>query len=279
MQVKDSSEDSYVFRKEVDWSALHYGVNIPVTFQYALSFGAERGFDRDIHIIIDGQTFEAKLTNINFSREKYPNHKDMLQIRYYTNSELAQFLRNVFCSSFDVLAVEKEKLANKRNKISLPIEFREYIAIYNTSFSNTLLFDCITSSDISISQEFTRGYTEEEVERIISATDVANVVGIEKIVKMRKLDRSIGDNLKKLYDYRCQICGMPIGVEYGVKISHIHHIEYFTRSLNNDATNIVVICPNHHSIIHSVNPEYDRGKKLFLYPNGYTDKLSLNLHL
>jgi len=279
MRAKNISKESYVFRKEVDWSALHYGVNIPVTFQDTLSFGIKRGIDKNIHIIINSVSFEAKLTNINFDKVKYPNHKDLLQIRYSTNSKLAQCLRNVFCMSFNLLSIEKKRLTNKRNKISLPKENQEYIAIYNTSFCDTLLFDCITSSDISTSQDFARGYAEEEFERIISAVDVANIVGVEKIVKMRKLDRSIGENLKKLYEYKCQICGMPIGIEYGVSVSHIHHIEYFTRSLNNDAANIIVICPNHHSIIHSTNPEFDKVKKGFLYPNGYAELLALNLHL
>ena len=188
-------------------------------------------------------------------------------------------LRNIFLTSFNLISVEREKIINKRNKISLPIESREYIAIYNTSLENTLLFDCVTSSDISISQKFAGAYDEEEIERIISATDVANIVGIEKIMKLRKLDRSIGKNLKKLYEYKCQICGMLIGTEYGVRIAHVHHIEYFTRSLNNDAKNIIIICPNHHAIIHLANPEFNKDKKVFLYPNGYIEQIMLNEHL
>ena len=93
MQANYNSEDSYIFRKEVDWSALHYGINIPVTFQDILGFGTTRGVDKNIHIIIDGVSFDTKLTNINFDEKKYPNHKDLLQIRYNENSKLAQHLR------------------------------------------------------------------------------------------------------------------------------------------------------------------------------------------
>jgi 5-methylcytosine-specific restriction endonuclease McrA len=279
MRIKDINDDTYVFRKEVDWSALHKGISIPVTFQNVPNLSTKRGVDKDIRIIPDGVSYEAKLYNVDFNRVKYPNHKDMVQIRYNSNSALSQYLRNVFYSSFSLLSTAREKLDNKRNRIILPTESRVYIAIYNTSVPDTLLFECINSSDISLSQDFAKGYSEEEIERIVSAVDVANIIGIEKIMKMRKLDRSIGENLKKLYDYRCQICGIQIGTEYGVRISHIHHIEYFTRSLNNDAANIIIICPNHHSIIHAANPKYDKYRKMFLYPNGYADKISINLHL
>ena len=33
-----------------------------------------------------------------------------------------------------------------------------------------------------------------------------------------------------------------------------HHIDYFTCSQNNDSTNIIIISPNYHRIIHKNNP-------------------------
>ena len=58
-----------------------------------------------------------------------------------------------------------------------------------------------------------------------------------------------------------------------------HHIDYFITSLNNDADNQMIVCPNHHSIIHDVNPRYDRKHKLFIYDNGAEQRLVLNYHL
>ena len=46
----------------------------------------------------------------------------------------------------------------------------------------------------------------------------STILEIEKIVKIRKLNKKIRDNLKLLYGYRCQICGQLIGEEFG---SHI----------------------------------------------------------
>jgi len=101
----------------------------------------------------------------------------------------------------------------------------------------------------------------------------------KRIIKIRKLNRKIGDNLKLLYDYRCQICGRITGTDYGTHIVESHHIDYFVNSLNNDSNNQLIVCPNHHSIIHDTNPVFNRKKLIFLYPNGYREGLTLNRHL
>lgn len=107
----------------------------------------------------------------------------------------------------------------------------------------------------------------------------ANILEDEKIVKIRKLKRKIGDNLKLLYAYRCQICGQYVGAEYDAKVVEAHHIDYFVKSLNNDSNNQLVVCPNHHSIIHEVNPVFHRKSLIYLYPNGVQEGLMLNQHL
>lgn len=99
------------------------------------------------------------------------------------------------------------------------------------------------------------------------------------LIKIRKLNKKIGDNLKRLYQYRCQICGRLIGEEYGSHVVEAHHIEYFVKSLNNDASNQIIVCTNHHSIIHDVDPVFDRKRLLYIYPNGFEEKFVLNMHL
>ena len=80
-------------------------------------------------------------------------------------------------------------------------------------------------------------------------------------------------------EHRCQICGRLIGEEYGSHVVEAHHIEYFVKSLNNDASNQIIVCPNHHSIIHDVDPVFDRKRLLYIYPNGFEEKFVLNMHL
>ena len=40
-----------------------------------------------------------------------------------------------------------------------------------------------------------------------------------------------------------------------------YEIDYFTRSMNNNADNIMVVCPNHHGIIHDRDPIFDKETK------------------
>lgn len=53
----------------------------------------------------------------------------------------------------------------------------------------------------------------------------------------------------------------------------------FVKSLNNDMDNQLIVCPNHHSIIHDVDPVFDRRRLIYIYKNGLEEKLVLNKHL
>ena len=57
-----------------------------------------------------------------------------------------------------------------------------------------------------------RSFEEQSDFKVTDPT--ASVEEKTQIAKVRKLDRSIGNNLKLLYGYRCQICGKLIGEEY-----------------------------------------------------------------
>lgn len=62
-------------------------------------------------------------------------------------------------------------------------------------------------------------------------------------------------------------------------VMEAHHIGYFVKSLNNDASNQMILCPNHHSIIHDANPTFHRRQLMYVYPNGAEQKIVLNRHL
>lgn len=127
-----------------------------------------------------------------------------------------------------------------------------------------------------------QGKTEEQIETEFDTNAVDPKAGIlvsQRTVKIRKLNRSIGENLKKAYDYRCQICGKAIGSEYGLHICEAHHIEYFVKSLNNDASNQMIVCPNHHRIIHEGHGEFIRDLMLYRFTGKADMKLELNYHL
>ena len=109
--------------------------------------------------------------------------------------------------------------------------------------------------------------------------DTAGLNKKEKLARNLKLNKKIGDNLKLLYGYRCQICRHITGEKYGSHIVEAHHIDYFISSLNNDSNNQMIGCPNHNSIIYDVNMVFDRKRLLYVYKNGLDEKLVLNRHL
>lgn len=274
----------YIYKKDVDWSVLNYGMNVPVAKHFALysgiKFSLKRGESRKIKLLIEGEAYPALLVNIAFDKMKYPNHKDLLQIRYDRRSRTAKKLGSIFVSSLEYLANEKQKASSCGKQISVPAGQREYLVLYTTIVEDTFLCECVVAGEIAAARKAVRRYNELDLEALLgSQDDYSGFIEKTRLVKIRKLDRSISDRLKVAYKNRCQVCGENIGERYAAEVVHSHHIDPFSKSLNNDPDNILIVCPNHHGIIHSVNPVFNRGNKVFVYANGYTEKLALNLHL
>lgn len=79
-------ENHYVYKKVVDWSLLKEGINIPISIQVVLKENIpnlfKRGQSQVISLVLDGETYKAKLGNQKFNETKYSARKDILQIRY-----------------------------------------------------------------------------------------------------------------------------------------------------------------------------------------------------
>ena len=67
------------------------------------------------------------------------------------------------------------------------------------------------------------------------------------------MDYDNGFILQKTVDWSLLNDGMTIPVSV-CSLFTSHHIDYFTRSQNNDSTNIIIISPNDYRIIHKNNP-------------------------
>ena len=189
---------------------------------------------------------------------------------------------------FDVLTGSSRKGWHKRAPASAVVLMHNDLKNYNfedlTCIVKALLDEgdelyvspVATHDDRKIITEF----SEEEIERIINQQDMnARVVQKSKISNTRVFDNSIQKSLKKLYQYRCQICGATATVMYGVDVSEAHHIDYFTRSANNNPANIIILCPDHHRIVHKAKAVFNYNMHQFEYENAKVDTLMYNLHL
>lgn len=151
------------------------------------------------------------------------------------------------------------------------IEFDEM-----TEFVKILLAGDFDKKDIIELSQVGEDLTEHEIEAYLNFQDNSATLNVKmKEVKQRLFSRQKVEMLKRLYAYRCQICGRNIGVEYDTDIAEVHHIKYFSLCIDNS----LILCPNHHSLIHKLNPVFDYDKLEYVYSDGKRDRLLLNFHL
>lgn len=189
---------------------------------------------------------------------------------------------------FDVLTGSKRKGWHKRAPASAVVLMHRDLQNYTfeelTQVVQALLLETdelyvapqITLDERKIVTEF----SEEEIERIINQQDLnSKIIKKTSITSKRVFDDKIQRSLKKLYCYRCQICGESATVMYGVDVSEAHHIEFFSKSANNNPRNIIILCPDHHRIVHKAKAIFNYESHQFEYENARVDSLMYNLHL
>ncbi len=278
-------DETYILEKDVDWSVINEGFSIPITYQFGfydqIKKNLKHGEKLSITLFFNNREFSAKLVNQPFDKRKYPKHKDILQIRY--SKSLSNELKQIFFRTYKYLKIKRESRSLTDNSLlPVPDDLKESILIYGTEIFNEFYLDSITLDD---KNEINFGIKEhkiqeEEVEVFLNKSDdTAGFYEINKILKLRKLNRALGNALKELYHYKCQICGNNFGKNYNTNIVECHHIIPFVQSLNNDSDNLLIICPNHHRIIHKTNPIFHKRKLTFEYPNGLEERLLINKHL
>ncbi len=281
-------DKGFILQKTVDWSLLNDGMTIPVSVCSLFKAWDDsiliHGAGKDIKVLIDGELYDAKLKNQNFEQSNWVGHKDVIQIRYGRQSALAQKLRAVFKKSYDYLFAQKQELGKSKRQILLPDDIHEYMRLYLTTSSDVLCMECCSSSDyqqlahtLSVIPE--EVYEQSDDDQFFMADKTASIEEKQRLVKYRRIDRSIILTLKRFYDYRDEISGEKIGDAYGDSVVEAHHIDYFTKSQNNDSTNIIIISPNYHRIIHKNNPRFNRKKFQFEFDNGEVLRLKLYEHL
>ena len=275
-----------IYQKIIDRSTLRQGFQIPVEFHPLLELipGGKPAHRETwpIKILMEGVEYDAQLINQGFDRNKYDGHPDVIQVRYGEHSPLAQKLREIYSTTWEYVEREKSLPENKGRKviIRVPEEQQEFLIFSATDLPNVFVVDCITLAiKNNVSKEIST-LGELDFETIELREDKnASIKEISRLQKVRILDRSIGDSLKQLYEYKCQMTGEKIGGQYGAMVVEAHHIVPFTKSMNNNASNIIILSPNYHRIIHRTKAEFNRKHLAFIFPNGLVEKVKLNKHI
>ena len=274
---------TFLLRRPVDWSLLTNGFHIPTEFHplvYAMPGGElHHGDKRGVKLMIDGEVFDARKNNIGFDQQRYPGHPDLLQIRYSPGSLIARKLQSMFTDEFECLKLARENAA-PRTQVQLPEEYSSEIVFYATMQANTFIIECNHTADKQVDRQELQQMSELDFETFTPRFDPnAGIKEKTAIQRIRQLDRSIGDSLKQLYGYRCQMTGELVCEPYGVTCVEAHHIIPFTESMNNDTSNIIILSPSYHRIIHKAKPVFDRPSLSFHFPNGLVERVKIDKHL
>jgi hypothetical protein len=86
------------------------------------------------------------------------------------------------------------------------------------------------------------------------------------------------DKLQDLYSGQCQICLWDPRQHYGKSLCQGHHIHWLSRGGDDEVTNMVLVCPNHHSAIHKIDAPLDFRDMAFDF-GIRREYLQLNFHL
>ena len=84
----------------------------------------------------------------------------------------------------------------------------EYLAIYTTEYDDCYVLETIAAEDMQILRSEMDGQPERVMEAVFNydvKDETAGFTFSDRHVKIRKLNHKIGENLKLLYGYRCQI--------------------------------------------------------------------------
>ncbi len=276
----------FLVKKIIDRSTLRQGFQIPVAFHHilkAMPGGMPKHEEtRNIKVIIDGVEYDAQLKNQGFDRKKYDGHADVIQIRYSEGGALVKRLREIFSSTWNYVEHIKNLPENINRKLTIktPEGLQEFLILNTTELENVFVAEYITAPMKTIIETDVNTMDELDFETFEPREDKnADIKEVTRLQKVRQLDSSIGDALKLLYDFRCQMTGEKVGEQYEALVVEAHHIIPFTKSLNNDSKNIIILSPSYHRIVHKAKPTFNYKRLAFCFPNGLVEKVKLDKHL
>lgn len=120
----------------------------------------------------------------------------------------------------------------------------------------------------------------EAVQKVIkeSRTGLAEY-RIDYLIQQPVRSRTLVRQIHEIYRGRCQICGFDPVLVYGVDAYHAHHLVYLSRGGEDVLNNMVLLCPNHHTVIHATNAVFDFRDLSFVFAYNHRERLALNHHL
>ncbi len=181
-----------------------------------------------------------KLSKEDLSLLKTRNEEKWRNELAFTRSHLVRegFLNNKERNFWQILPIGKIYFEELKNEIS-PLE--TYQRLTDT------FIEKITKSEYILN-------TEEAKELFEDNTELKNET-IEKKIEIVKRYKSIIDKIKIKYDSKCQIenCNFTFKKLNGENYSEGHHLIPLSLGGSQNEDNVVILCPNHHRMMHYAN--------------------------
>lgn len=111
------ADNELIYSKTIDKSLITDGFTLPLGiledfFQWFPTL--EIGQRQEIKLKLNGALYSVDVINQPFSREKYPNHAEIYQVRYSGASGFPQALRQTFGTSSDYILNEHAKMKEQK---------------------------------------------------------------------------------------------------------------------------------------------------------------------
>ena len=182
------------------------------------------------------------------------------------------------------------KLSPKTDAPYLGQSFQGYSAVRRLTHEDHLILQTI-SKDLPLEPR-ARILPEERLEAILllgSPDEVEQLVreehpGIAEYRRAylygqapRRNPRLVAE-LQEMYEGRCQLCLWHPSQHYRYQLCHAHHIQWLSRGGEDEMSNMVLVCPNHHAAIHRVGAPLDFLGLAFDFTT-HREQIVLNSHL
>jgi 5-methylcytosine-specific restriction enzyme A len=119
-----------------------------------------------------------------------------------------------------------------------------------------------------------------QLDLLLRETQVAYSAGkVDELKTSYPRNRRLVSELNGFYAGRCQLCAFDSLTLYSVESAESHHIVYRSRGGPDIMENLVLLCPNHHTVIHATDATFDYAKLAFQFPNGRVEPVCINKHL
>ena len=194
-----------------------------------------------------------------------------------------------YLSEYDMEAIEKLGFSSRAEA------FREIGAIFgkNNNYLKRLRdeYDVVTSSyrngqcnrppreRIIKMQQYLSAFSFDEITDIVLALMQNKSIdeSESKGVPNYEADKLTEEEIEYIINFKDSTSKIQVSKSETKK--RVYNMNYFYKSYNNDASNLIVLCPDHHRLIHKLNPKYDEEDKSFVFSNGKRLKITIDHHL